>query len=121
MADLKLDENGDLAIEDGDLVIVRGREAIAQDLDIRLQFFQGEWFLDLRLGVPWYQDILGEKPRFNILKGIFRQVILGTNGVEGITDFRMTWDGVTRTIGLSFSVVSAEDGTFDYSKELIIK
>jgi hypothetical protein len=46
--DLKLTGQKDLEIdaETFDLVLIDGVDAIAQDCDVRLQFFLGEWFLD---------------------------------------------------------------------------
>lgn len=117
--DLKLDTTGDLAIEDDSFVLVDGTDAIAQDLTVRFQFFQGEWFLDTRLGIPYYQKILGEKPRLNIMKNIFRKAILLTPGVLSISDLDITYDGATRVLAVSFQCSSVE-GDFPYDKELII-
>jgi len=119
MSDLKLDTNHDLAIENGDLVLVDGVDAIAQDLDVRLQTFQGECFLDTRIGVPYFQSILGQKPRLTAIKGIFRDSVLSTSGVQSISDFTLDYDGSTRELSLSMQVQSVE-GSFNYTKELII-
>ena len=48
--DLKLDENHDLHITN-DLVLTTESENVIQLLDIRLQFFKGEWFLDVLAGI----------------------------------------------------------------------
>jgi hypothetical protein len=119
MADLQLATDHDLDLAAGDLILVTGVDAIAQDLDIRLNTFKGEWFLDTRIGVPYFQEILGEKPRLVALKGIFREAILLTPGVQSISDFVLSYDGPTRVLSLSFLVASIE-GTFAYTKELII-
>lgn len=117
--DLKLDSNGDLAIEDGDLVLIDGVEAIAQDCEVRLKFFQGEWFLDQRLGVPWFQKILGHKPRLNAVSQIIQKAILTTPGILAITDFALDYEGATRTLSISFTGES-ESGSFDFTTELIV-
>lgn len=117
--DLKLDENRDLAIENDDLVLVDGLEAIAQDCEVRLNFFLGEWFLDTRLGIPWFQRILGHKPRLIAVKSIIKKGILTTPGILGIIDFDLTWDGVTRALSIEFRANTVE-GEFEYKKELII-
>jgi hypothetical protein len=119
MSDLKLDTNGDLAIVGDTLVLTSGIEKVAQDLTIRLQFFQGEWFLDSRLGVPYFQKILGEKPRLNVLKNIFRKAIMTSPGVRTINDLILDYDGPTRRLSVSFNVKSVE-GDFTYTKELIV-
>lgn len=117
--DLKLDSNGDLAIEDGDLVLIDGVEAIAQDCEVRLKFFQGEWFLDQRLGVPWFQKILGHKPRLNAVSQIIQKAILTTPGILAITDFALDYEGATRKLSISFTGES-ESGSFDFTTELIV-
>lgn len=117
--DLKLDGNGDLAIENNDLVLLSGLEAIAQGCLIRLKFFKGEWFLDTRLGTPWFQSILGEKPRTNVVSQIIRKVILGTPGILTITNFNPDFDSATRTFSIVFRADTTE-GPLDFSEEFII-
>lgn len=117
--DLKLDTTGDLAIENDSFVLVDGVDAIVQDLTIRFQFFQGEWFLDTRLGMPYYQKILGEKPRLNIMKNIFRKAILLTPGILSLTDLDIVYDGASRLLSVSFQGKSTE-GEFSYDKEFIL-
>ncbi len=110
MADLKINETtGDLEIgADGDLIIVTGADAIRQHLRIRLQFFLGEWFLDRRLGVPYYEEILRKSPNLDVVTSILRDVIRSTPGVLSITSFVLDFDGVTRALSLDFAVFSTE-------------
>lgn len=54
MSNLKLNKCGDLAIEGGRLVVVRGADEIRQNWFIRVRTFQGEWFLDQNIGVPYF-------------------------------------------------------------------
>lgn len=119
MTDLKLDSTHDIAIENNDLVLIESVEAIAQDVLIRLQFFLGEWFLDTRLGVPYFEKVLGQKPRLTALKGLFRKVILSAPGMLGMKDFLIDFNGVTRTLTVEFQGI-ADSGTFDFNEELII-
>jgi hypothetical protein len=60
--DLLLDSSNDLVIENGDFVFARGIDAVAQSCRIALQMFEGEWFLDQSVGIPYWQQILGFKP-----------------------------------------------------------
>jgi hypothetical protein len=119
MADLKLDSEDDLAIENNDLVIIDGLDAIVQDLSTRLQFFQGEWFLDTRLGTPWFQKVLGKKPRLLIVKSVVRKAILTTPGVRSILDLNLDFEGVTRLLSITGRVNTVE-GEFEFNKELIV-
>lgn len=117
--DLKLDANGDLDTTGGKLTLLDGTDAISQSCAIRLKFFQGEWFLDQRLGVPWFQEILGEKTRLNVVRAILQKAILTTPGLLAISSFEMDYTGATRTLSVSFTG-QAESGSFDFTSELIV-
>jgi hypothetical protein len=117
--DLKIDGNSDVVIENGDLVLTSGVESVAQDVEIRLSFFLGEWFLDTRLGVPYFQRILGQKPRFSTVATILKKAIFTTPGIISISNFELDWVGATRTMNVSFNAESTE-GPFTFNTELII-
>lgn len=119
--DLLLDTTThDLVIEDNDLVLVDGLDAIRQEVDISLQFFQGEWFLDTRWGIPYYEELLGKKnPKLGVVKDLFRDAILKVNGVQTILDLNVEFSAATRILSVTFRAGTI-DGTLDYTKELII-
>lgn len=103
--DLKLDITGDFAIVNGDLVLTSGLDAIRQSLMIRLEFFQGEWFLDITAGLPYLQEILGVKnPNPNVLDAVFRKAILATPGITSINTLTITLDRATRRATVALSV-----------------
>lgn len=102
--DLKLDPaTGDLALEGGDLVLVSGLDAIAQSCRMRLLFFAGEWFADLDAGVPYFGEVLVKNPNPDQLRGIFRDVILGTEGVTDLPELALVYDGTARTLSITFT------------------
>jgi hypothetical protein len=117
--DLKLSSTGDLAIENDDFVLLTGIDAIAQDVDVRLQFFKGEWFLDTRIGVPWYEKILGQKPRLVAVKTLLKNAVLSTPGVLSVLDFDLDYSRSLRTLSVNFHANSVE-GEFEFNKELIL-
>ncbi len=118
--DISLDATGDLLIgDDGDLVLIEGVDATRQHLQISLQFFQGEWSLDLRIGVPYFQEILGKGRDLNAIRAIFREAILQTEKVTAVSDLALDYDGVTRALSVSFQTQSTE-GPIDFDQELII-
>lgn len=121
MADLALDSNHDLLIEDDKLSIVDGDDALVQHLTIRLRFFRKEWFLDARVGVPYYDKILIKNPRLVTVRGILRQAILTTPGVATIERFDFVYDNAIRKMQLDFSVRKEADGELlDFSREFIV-
>jgi hypothetical protein len=119
MGDLALNSDRDLLIENDDLSIIEGTEEIAQDLDTRLNFWKGEWFLDTRLGTPWLEKVLGQKPRLIAVKSIVRKVALDTPGVIGLTDLTLEYESTVRTLSISMRVQGTE-GEFLYERELIV-
>lgn len=118
MSDLALDQStGDLLFTNGDLSLNSGLEAIRQCLQSRLSFFLGEWFLDIDLGVPYYQDVLKKNPDPVVLDGVFKQTILGTPGVIGLDEFDMQLDTSARLFTLKFRARTT-DGPIDFEEAL---
>ena len=116
--DLKLDPiTHDLAFDDnGDLTLVDGVERIVQQSKIRLRTFRGEWFADERVGMPYYQRILGVKPlRKAVVVADIRAAELGVSGVRDVYDIVFDYDATTRTASVTFRAVTTdgEPITFD--------
>lgn len=112
--DLKIDlATGELVIENGDFVLVRGPEAVRQALHIRLRFFLGEWFLDETAGVDWF-SVLGHKFNAAAVEALVRKALLETPGVAAVTRLDLDFDNATRVLSLAWSVTTAYgqlDGT----------
>ena len=89
MNDLALDlVNNDLVIENGDLQLLNSEAAVArQTLSINLQFYQGEWFLDLDYGVPYFQTIIRKGVSKILVDSIIRNVILTSYRISTIESF----------------------------------
>ncbi|KKM27022.1 hypothetical protein LCGC14_1578880 [marine sediment metagenome] len=121
MADIAIDNFNDIAIVNGDLRIVTGPDAIAQSLRIRLRFFLGEWFLDTRIGIPYYQAILLKNPNLVATRGIFGQVIRTSPGVISVGDLTLDLNAAKRRLVLTFSaLLDGSDTPVDFSEELIL-
>lgn len=100
--DFRLDSvTGDLVLNEGDLQVISGAEGVASDIASRLQTFRGECFLDLGLGLPYFEEILGKHPLPRV-EEIFRAAILETPGVAGIEAFTLQRTG--RSLSLAFRV-----------------
>jgi hypothetical protein len=74
----------DLRLVDGMIPLVEGLDAIRQDLVVSLRWFYGEWFLDRRAGLPWFEEILGHKAGVEIVERILRRAILQRPGITSI-------------------------------------
>jgi len=120
MGDLLLDLNPssmtyrDLSVQNNDLVVNSGLTAIQQDIIQRLSFFAGEWFLDNTQGLPWFQQILVKNPNQSDVDTIFRNAILTTPGVTGLTQYSFVPNFLARVLNVSF-IASTTQGTVNYS------
>ncbi len=99
------DENptiGDLKLTNGQIRLTQTfKQAVAQHLRIRLQFFFGEWFLDAREGIPYFQRIFVKAPDLGKISGIFRRVILETPGVVALDNLTLDFNAATRILAIS--------------------
>jgi len=117
--DLELTQ-GSLLIETGDLVIVDGIDAIAQDVTTRLRFFLGEWFLNLKAGIPFYDKIFVKNPSMPDVISTLSKVITTTPGINSITKaLEWEYDGAIRAMTISFEADTIE-GPLTYTKELVL-
>ena len=94
-------ETHDLVIENGSPVRVSGEAAVAQSIKHRLLFFKGEYFLDVRQGMPWRTQILIKNPDLSQLRDLFRQAILQDPEVVDVPSVDLSLDG--RTLSVSWT------------------
>jgi hypothetical protein len=100
----KLDANGDYVIGSGSDFLVNSPEAVAQAILTRLKLWRGEWYVDLKDGTPWMQEILGKRQRGKSPDGAIKRRILGTEGVKEITKYSSDFDGNTRQLKIDATV-----------------
>lgn len=75
---------------------------VRQKILQRLRFFLGEWFLDQRQGVPYFERVFVNAPDISFLTSLYRRIILGTRGVGGLESISLRFDRTTRTLFVSF-------------------
>ncbi len=103
MIDIALDpKTGDLVFKDFDLALVGGVDQIAQNLAIRLRFIQGEWFLNVLAGIPYYQYFFIKNPNQIQVESFLKDEISNTEGVVEITSFSSDFDGIKRLFTVDF-------------------
>lgn len=118
MSDLKL-SGSDLDLTGHQISLVTGSDAIAQQLELRLRMFLGEHFLDTRLGIPFYRDVLVKNPNIPLLRSIFKEAILTTPGVVSLQDLQVVVNAAARQLELSFSATVDTDEILTYSPFII--
>jgi len=102
---------GDLHLLNGDLVWLgedteaEKVEAISQHIRSRLRTFLGEYFLDERIGIPFFRDVFVKAPDLEIIRSIFSQGILNTPGVVQLTELRLDLDRSTRELSIAFEAI----------------
>lgn len=75
--DIKLDDNGDVSFTDGESSVTTiGAEDLAQRIRIRLNTFQGEWFMDNTLGVDWWNRVFGKNRSKAAVDALIQEQIL---------------------------------------------
>lgn len=88
-------ETGELVFDEGDIVMVSDEQgdpaSIRQDVEERLRLVRGEWFLSDPSstspddGVDLFGRVLVKGARPSVVASIYREAILATPGVSGIT------------------------------------
>ncbi len=109
MITMGLNSDGDIDFVGGKATTLRDADAVKQKLAQRFQFFQGEWFLDTSIGMPYYKSILIKNPDVSLLRQIFSNCILKCPGVARLDALDLTWDRDIRRLTVSF-VAALESG-----------
>ena len=109
LRELAIGPDGDLRIENGNLVILEGAAALAQRIAVRLRTLQGEWVFDRTLGTPWLQSILVPNPRLDLIRSILNKRIRDTEGVARVLTLSLSVDRAAGVLFVS-GRVEAETG-----------
>lgn len=100
----QLGADGDLVISAGRLVFLTGLDAIRQDLEARLRFIRGSWFLDLDRGVDYLATVYTKPVLLGAFRSELRAAALATPGVVEVRKLELTLDPVTRTLTVELDV-----------------
>lgn len=112
MKTFKLDQRGDVVINDNKIELVSDMELIAQTITRVLHTNIGEWFGDEEEGID-FSVILTKNPNYDLIEDTIDtavQAVADSFGVELDTDnYEFTRDG--RTLHITFTLtLSSEDG-----------
>ena len=118
--DLALDKNThDLLFLKNDFLIVKDIDKVAQSLKQRLSFYQGEWFLDTTVGIPYFEEIFVKNPNIPDIESIYKVEIVETEDVNEILEFNSSFTNDIRTYDLTFSV-NTVFGDLEFSESIFI-
>lgn len=77
----------------------------------RLLLFKGEWYLDTRIGFPWFQYVLVKNPDMGLIQRLLTRAILGTEPFVSVDTLDLTFDPVTRALNIEFRARAADGRT----------
>jgi len=121
--DLKIDPvTHDLVFDgNGDLTLVDGTDRIVQQARIRLRTFRGEYFADERVGMPYYERILGVKPlRQSVVIAALREALLGIPGMRDVYDIVFAYEPTSRTARVTFRAVSDSGQPINFDEPFVL-
>ena len=118
MNTLLLNGGWDLCIDDnGNIAVATGAYAIAQDVASAVKTFLGEVWYNASLGVPYLQQILGQKPSIQFIKQQFINAGLVVPGIlpGGTIQCFLTGPGVNREIGGQLQILNSAGAIIAYT------
>jgi hypothetical protein len=71
---------------------------VQQKIDLRFSWFLGEWFLDQRLGLPYFRDIIGQRYDQRLCDSLFLRALQRVPGVGNVRACFTTFDAPSRTL-----------------------
>lgn len=103
--DLAMDmATGDLALRDGDVLLIDNAERVAQQILITLRFWLGEWFLDVQDGIPYLDYVLVKSPNLLHIRQIFTEAIEKVEGVQRVEEMKFAFDVKNRSLRVDYEV-----------------
>ena len=96
-----LDESGDIAIVNGDIVLISDEKLVEQRIRIALRTFLGEWFANNAVGIPYFESILGLGNSISKIKAILINEINSLPEIQEIIDFDVMQDGNVLLINIT--------------------
>ncbi len=115
MSTLAITQSGDLALTynargQGNLALVSDPVVAGLiKLRNRFVFFLGEWFLDTRIGTPWFQYVLVKNPDLAVVRRMIRAVIESCPVIASCDSVDLSYNPSARTLSFTFAA-TANDG-----------
>lgn len=106
VTDIKIDDEGNLVIEDGDLVLIEDQDVVAQSLRMLFQTVKGEWFLDTDVGIDYLGILLRKGAQRSEIEAHLRTKIMEVDHVENIERLTAEYDATTRSMAIDFAVTT---------------
>jgi hypothetical protein len=100
----KLDTKGDYVFGGGFAdYLQNSAEAVAQAVQTRFKLWEGEWFLDITEGTPYFAGMLGKYTQ-DTIDQLIKKRILETKGVVSILAYKGSYNGNDRSYSISATI-----------------
>lgn len=101
---------GDLLLTHGTTSVRTGAAYATQRVAVDLDVFLGEWFLDKKIGLPYFRDLLVHSPNSDTVRTTFREGIMKTEGLVSVPSLQVVLDTTARVAYVNF-LAEYEDGS----------
>lgn len=102
--DIACDDDHDLLVDAEGLHLISGLPGVAQLIRIAILLFLGEWFLNLEVGMPWFQEILGQKFDAALIRQRLSERISKIPAVAEIISIAVSFDADARAVSIDYEV-----------------
>jgi len=104
--DFALDDDGDMAVANGDRVVVAGQDAVAQACKVKLKLFLKEIFLDQSLGVDYLGVVLVKNPDPIVVREAIRARLLSVADVIEVVGAQLLFSDPNdpRSASIAYSI-----------------
>lgn len=103
MIDILLDPiTHDLVVSSYDLALVSGVDQVRQSVKMRLLTIFSEWFLDVRIGIQYFDVVCTKNPNLSLIDSIMKATIVETQGILELVSYTSTLDRAHRTLTITF-------------------
>lgn len=101
-------DNWDICLDaGGNLAIASDPYSQAQDAASEIKVFQGEYFYDTQVGLPYFTQILGHKPSQALIIGLFTTAALS---VPGVVEAQVVLSGIVNRLLSGTVFITNSDG-----------
>lgn len=110
---INLSSDNDIQTIDAELPFTTGIEEIRQLTGQVLRSVKGDWFLNLDLGLPYYQTIFRKSTTLSAIEGVYLHAIADIPGILELLEFSMSFEPTTREIDITFRALTT-DGVLNF-------
>jgi hypothetical protein len=100
----RLQDNGDISTSGTQFIA--DIEEVAQTVRTNLKLFLGEYFRDITIGTPWFQQILGKGQELQVREAAIKRQIIQTRGVSSISSFNTDFDLALRKYSVNAGIIT---------------